>query len=315
VFRPRCQRAFIGPFERRTAIFTLCASAALWIGACSNPPASPTPRAATCTPAPGVVCFGQNGYVEYAAGDFPIVVSVPHGGAMTPAAIPDRTSGTTVTDTNTIELGRAIAQAFLTRTGRPIHLVLCHLRRTKLDANREVGEAAQGNGEAIQAWTEYHAFVDQAARDVLTRSGRGLYVDLHGHGHPKARLELGYLLTGPVLDRSNAELDSQGVAAQSSLRLAMMLTASSFSEMLRGPTSLGGRLAPVPSVPSPVDPSPGADPFFEGGYSTARHTATLPGLQIESHFGGIRDTAASRAAFAATLVEAVLAFMRDHLGL
>ena len=281
--------------------------------ACNNPPASPS--AAACTPAPGVVCFGANNYIEYGAGDLPVVISVPHGGALAPATIPDRTVGTTVTDSNTIELGRAVAQAFLSRTGRSIHLVLCHLRRTKLDANRDVVEAAQGNGAAIQAWTEYHGFVETAARDVVARNGRGLYVDLHGHGHAKARLELGYLLTGTVLDRSDADLNAQGVASLSSLRLAMAFTASSFAEVLRGATSLGARLAPVPSVPSPSDPSPGGDPFFEGGYSTARHTATLPGLQIESHFVGVRDTASSRAHFAATLVDAVLAFMRDHLGL
>jgi hypothetical protein len=296
-------------------IAPLAIGASVWVAACSDPPASPTAGSALCSPAPGAVCFGRNNYVEYAVGDLPVVISVPHGGGVAPATIPDRTTGTTVTDTNTIELGRAIAQAFLARTGRPVHLVLCHLRRTKLDANREVVEAAQGNPEAIQAWNDYHGYVDQAARDVVMRSGRGLYVDLHGHGHAKARLELGYLLTGTILDRSNEELDAQGIANQSSLRRAMAFSASSFSEMLRGATSLGARLAPVPSVPSPADPSPGADPFFEGGYSTARHTATLPGLQIESHFTGVRDTPASRAAFAATLVEAVLAFMRDHLGI
>lgn len=297
---------------RRIAQLTI--GVGVWLAACSEPPASPSPGSAVCANTPGASCFGRNNYVEYAVGDLPVVVSVPHGGALAPTTIPDRTVGTTVTDTNTIELGRAVAQAFLARTGRPVHLVLCHLRRIKLDANREVVEAAQGNGDAIQAWNEYHGFLEQATHDVVIRGGRGIYVDLHGHGHAKARLELGYLLTGTVLDRTNADLDAQGVATQSSLRLAMMFTASSFSEMLRGATSLGARLAPVPSVPSPADPSPGADPFFEGGYSTARHTATLPGLQIESHFG-VRDTAASRAAFAATLVEAVLAFMRDHLGL
>ena len=297
---------------RRIAQLTIGAIVSL--AACSEPPASPTPESAVCANTPGASCFGRNSYVEYTVGDLPIVISVPHGGALAPATIPDRTSGTTVTDTNTIELGRAVAQAFLSRTGRPVHLVLCHLRRIKLDANREVVEAAQGNSEAMQAWSEYHGFLEQATRDVVSRGGRGIYVDLHGHGHAKARLELGYLLTGTVLDRSNEELDAQGVVTQSSLRLAMMFTASSFSEMLRGATSLGARLAPVPSVPSPADRSPGADPFFEGGYSTARHTATVPGLQIESHFG-VRDSATSRAAFASTLVEAVLAFMRDHLGL
>jgi hypothetical protein len=297
---------------RRIARLTIALS--VWLAACNEPPAAPSSGSAACAGTPGATCFSRNNFVEYLAGDAPIVISVPHGGALTPAAIPDRTSGTTVTDSNTIELGRAIVQALLARTGRPVHLVICHLRRTKLDANREVGEAAQGNADAIEAWNDYHGFLEQATRAVASASGRGLYIDLHGHGHAKARLELGYLLTGAVLDRSNAELDSQGAASQSSLRLAMNFTASTFSEVLRGGTSLGARLAPVPSVPSPADPSPGADPFFEGGYSTARHTAIIPGLQIESHFG-VRDTSASRSAFAAAVADAVLAFMRDHLGL
>jgi len=306
----------VSRFFDRAATWLLLVAGSVGVSACGASPAAPSGApAAACTPAPGVVCFGRANYIEYGGGDFPVVISVPHGGALAPATIPDRTFGTTVTDTNTIELGRAVAAAFLARTGRPVHLVICHLRRTKLDANREVVEAAQGHADAIQAWTEYHGFIETAMRDAATRSGRGLYVDLHGHGHVKQRLELGYLLGGSVLDRSDADLDAGGFALQSSLRLAMLYATASFSQVLRGPTSLGARLVPFPSVPSPADPSPGADPFFDGGYSTARHTATLPGLQIESHFAGVRDSAASRAAFATALVEAVLAFLRDHLGL
>jgi hypothetical protein len=282
-----------------------------------NPPAGPsgpgTPSA--CIPVPGAQCFGAGNYVEYNAGDLPIVVSVPHGGTMAPGTIPDRTSGTTVTDTNTIELGRAVAAAFQSATGRRIHLVICHLRRTKLDANREVVEAAQGNAEAVRAWTEYHGFVELATSDVVRRDARGLYIDLHGHGHAIARLELGYLLSSGDLSLTDAELNSSGVAASSSLSRALAFSRDSFSEVLRGSTSLGGLLAATPSVPSPSAPSPGSDPYFTGGYSTERHTTTLPGVQIESHFAGVRDSAGSRAAFAQQLVAAVRAFTERHLGL
>jgi len=254
--------------------------------------------------------------VEFVAGDFPLVISVPHGGATAPTKIPDRT-GITVTDSNTIDLARAISLAFASRVGRRPHLVICHLRRTKLDANRDVVEAAQGNAESVQAWTDYHAFIELAMNTATSMSGtngRGFYIDLHGHGHPIQRLELGYLLTSGQLDLSDAQLNASYSTA-SSLRLALPFTNVSFAELLRGPLSLGGRLgSATPSVPSPVVASPGAEPYFEGGYSTERHTARLPGLQIESNFTGVRDTAANRAAFSDRLVTALLGFL-EQLGI
>jgi hypothetical protein len=40
----------------------------------------------------------------------------------------------------------------------------------------------------------------------------------------------------------------------------------------------------------------------------------MPGLQIEANFSGVRDSAASRAAFAAALATALQAFYERHLG-
>ena len=285
-------------------------------------PTSPTPTTSSplvCAGTVGVPCFGTSNYVEYIPGDYPLVISVPHGGALAPATIPTRTVGTTVTDTNTIELGQAVAQAFKVTTGRTPHLVLVHLRRTKLDANREVVEAAQCNADAIRAWTEYHTFIETAMTSVRQRTGSGLYIDLHGHGHDKARLELGYLLSSGTLNGSDAQLDAANAAAASSLQLIALQSPLSSSALIRGPSSLGGLLeATVRAVPSPSEPSPGTDPYFDGGYSTSRHTlspAGLPGLQIESHFTGVRDTATSRSAFGTALVTAVGTFLQRHVGI
>jgi hypothetical protein len=179
-----------------------------------------------------------------------------------------------------------------------------------------VVEAAQGNADAIQAWNEYHAFIEQATAAVRLRSGTGFYVDLHGHGHAIPRLELGYLLTTSTLNGSDADLDGSNAALSSSLRLIAQSSSLPSSALLRGPASLGGLLEPaVASVPSPSIPSPGAAEYFNGGYSTSRHTTTLPGLQIECHFTGIRDSATSRATFAGVLVSAVAKFAQTHLGL
>ena len=52
---------------------------------------------------------GRNGYVTYYPGNIPIILSIPHGGDITPSEISNRTYGVTVTDSNTIELGMAIS--------------------------------------------------------------------------------------------------------------------------------------------------------------------------------------------------------------
>ena len=98
----------IGGVGRSHALRGLVLACCLAVSTCGGPAAPSPPDPAVCTPAPGTVCFGRLNFVEYAAGDLPIVVSVPHGGALAPASIPTRTVGTTTTDSNTIDLGRAI---------------------------------------------------------------------------------------------------------------------------------------------------------------------------------------------------------------
>lgn len=291
-------------------------------GGKGNPAApSPAPAPTSQIYVPGQAYFGRNNYIEYQAGALPVIISVPHGGSLAPAEIPDRTWGTTGNDRAALETGQAIAAALLARTGNPVHLIICHLQRVKLDANRDVVEAAQGNVYAIQAWNEYHGFIEAARQAVSARSGRGLYIDLHGHGHALARLELGYLLTASDLNRSDGELNQGGWAATSSLGALAAETSVSFAELLRGPSSLGGLLQErgYPAVPSPATPAPGSDPYFSGGYSVQRHSSpqggTISGVQIECHYQGVRDTAANRAAFAAALADALSVYLKLHFRL
>jgi N-formylglutamate amidohydrolase len=266
----------------------------------------------------GQTYFGQNGYIEFAAGDLPIIVSAPHGGTIDPAEIPNRTSGETGTDSGTEDLARSLAAALHARTGQWASVVICRLRRTKLDANRDIGGAAQGNPAAEQAWREYHAFIE-AARDLaIARHGRGLVIDLHGHGHPIPRAELGYLLSASDLNRTDAELDQGGFASRTGIRALAAESGIAFSALLRGRSSLGGLLqaAGYPSVPAPGAPGPGSDPYFSGGYATERHGSLSGGsmnaVQIELPFPGIRDSAAARSRFAAALANALVTDLSTH---
>jgi len=267
--------------------------------------------------------FGSYDWVEYRPGTLPVVLSAPHGGDLEPEVIPDRSGPNIVTvrDSRTIETTEAAAAAIESLTGEKPHVIILHLRRTKLDANRAIGEAALGDPNATRAWSEYHALIDSAKARVTAEHGSGLYLDMHGHGHRVARLELGYLLNSTDLEtRDDATLDAQD-GTDTSIRALAARTEVPFSEILRGPESFGGLLEArgVPAVPSPRWPDPqvdtpeGRESFFSGGYSTQRHGSlnggTIDGIQIEHHFTGIRDNAANRAAYAEELAEVVQAWI------
>lgn len=262
--------------------------------------------------APGTSLFGKNDYIEYVVGDGPIILSAPHGGSLTPAEIPDRTGGTQVRDTATEELARSIAAQYFTATGRRPHLIISRLNRKKLDPNREVVEAAEGQPVGVRAWREYQHFLEVARTAVSASSSRGLLLDVHGHSHPVARLEWGYLLSSTQLAGTDITLNA--LSTQLSMRALSALFPGSVAGLVRGPQSLGGLLEArgYPSVPSPTAPSPGTEPYFSGGYLVERHGSrdggTVNAVQLEINFAGIRDSETNRVRFATALVDAIAAF-------
>ena len=270
---------------------------------------------------PGQAYFGRNRYVEYIAGDLPLVLSAGHGGGEEPDEIPRRTYGTLGRDSWTQETARAVRDSIIAYFGggEP-HIIISRLRRTRLDPNREIVEAAQGSEFAEQAWREYHGFVRMARTRVAEDYGRGFYVDLHGHSHPVPRVELGYLLTGNDLSRSDAALNAVRFPEQSSIRSLARRVDLSFADIVRGPESLGALLFDerITTVPSPLIPDPHGEPFFSGGYSTRRHGSldggVIDGVQIELHNPGIRDTDRNRQRFAGALARSLKSFLETHYG-
>jgi hypothetical protein len=270
---------------------------------------------------PGTSYTGRQGYVEYIPGDLPLVISAPHGGDMAPAEIPDRTWGTLVTDTNSRETVLAVRDALIEQSGSAPHVVISHLKRTKLDPNREIDEAAQESPFAENAWREFHHFIEVAEGVVVAEFGGGLYLDLHGHGHPNDWVELGYLLSASDLAQSDDVLDGSTYIDKSSIRALARDVEIPFSQLLRGPDSFGGKLAAVGvrSVPSPDDPSPGTEAYFSGGYNTLRHGSgpaerVVSGIQLELPRPGVRDTEENRRLFASRLATVVEMYLTDHFG-
>ena len=272
---------------------------------------------------PGQSYFGNNNYIEYIAGNMPIILSAPHGGYLTPVEIPDRDCPgcSYLRDVNTQEIVRAAAQSLYDLTGCYPHIVINRLHRKKLDANRAIIEAADSNAIGEQAWYDFHTFMDSARAQVLRTRGRGLYLDIHGHGHDIQRTELGYLLSVSELQLTDNELNTPNYTQQSSIRnlIGNNLGALTHAELLRGEHSLGELLAQsgYAAVPSMSDPFPDTgEPYFNGGYNTNRY-GTLNGgdidaIQIECHYDGLRDNTANIGRFTDSLAVNLVNYLQHH---
>jgi len=242
---------------------------------------------------PGNTYYDSTGFVEYRAGNLPIIISAPHGGSLEPDTIPDRDCANCVTvqDAWTLPIAEGMYDAFQEQTGCYPHVIINLLHRVKFDANRDITEAANGNTTVEKSWRGYHAFIDSAKNKIILEYGRGLFLDLHGHGHPIQRIELGYLLSGTELRFSDSTLNTSQFVEESSIRTLAgdNIQENTHATLLRGTESFGTLMMDkgFPSVPSLTDPYPlENDPYFSGGYNTQRHgsrenSGAIDAIQIE----------------------------------
>ena len=288
--------------------------------------AASQPQTAACTanekgrPAfvAGQTYFGTSDYIEYLAGDLPVVISVPHGGHQEPSEIPDRELGTHGRyDVLSQELARDIIDAFRRKSGRTPHVIINRLHRNKLDANREPSDAAGDDLHALQSWEEFHQFIEDASKEVTATYGRGLYIDLHGHRHNQQFTELGYLLVAGQLFLSDQRLDSTVQPSETSVGQLIDKGTASLSACIRGNESFGALLEKhgYASVPSNCRPAPTGKQYFSGGYNLERHSSfsggRMCGIQVETPMS-VRETAEQRKKFAEAFEDVVMEFLKNY---
>ncbi len=262
-----------------------------------------------------------DGYVEYIAGDMPLIISAPHGGEKNPQSIMDRNCASciTVNDDKTQELIREIANSIKLRYGCTPHLIINRLARKKLDANREIIEATDNNSLTMPAWYAYHSYIQDAKNQILKSFDKGLFIDVHGHAHAIQRIELGYLLTGDDL-RNGDNIVDKNFLQKSSIKNLVLSNEKKFSlsQLLRGEQSLGTFLeqSNYATVPSARDLFPlNGEPYFNGGYNTVRHgsrdSGTIDAIQIECNFD-IRKDDAIRKEFAKNLGNSLYKYLETY---
>ncbi|XP_019326779.1 PREDICTED: uncharacterized protein LOC109279379 [Aptenodytes forsteri] len=255
------------------------------------------------------VIFGHNHFTEYQVGNMNLILSVPHGGSMEPKDIPDREAGcwdaktssclfahkclpgsiqnykkckvSTNQDRYTIEVAQALAEEInKIADGYFPHIIINHLQRFKMDANREKEEASFGIPQAEQAWEEYMGFLTTAKSQMTG----GLILDIHGQAHPEQWIELGYTLSKTSLNSGVFSVSCSSIS-----HLASQLVNVSSEALVTGNRSLGKYIEEQNNsyvcVPSPSNPSPNNGSYYSGGYITktfgSRSSGTVDAIQLE----------------------------------
>jgi len=266
----------------------------------------------------GQVIKDAQGYTEIVVGDYPLVLSVPHGGDIAPEHILDREceGAETVKDTYTVELARAIQDEYRIVYGKTPSVVISHISRMKIDQNRELEGALCDNVELTDTWHFYHNYLDSLLQYSSQKFDKTVFIDLHAHGHAVQRLELGVSLTiselGYVFTGHENLAHIGNLREKSSYRNLLRMNSSyTLRELLLGDHAFGTSMADkgFPSVPSKQDPHPmTGQSYFTGGYNTTFATSTdypkVYGFQIEAN-GNSKNTANRRAQFAKSLAESV----------
>lgn len=244
-------------------------------------------------------------YCYYEEGDAGsnIIIIAPHGGSLRPGNIIDRDAGCLVGDScvwshscgvkdttkckakifkdvYTKELSIMLANNLRLLTNKRPHLIVNSLHRKKFDGNREINEATFNIPEAVTAFNEFHGFIEKARLKI---HDAGLVIDMHGQTHTKGWNELGYLISKSTLNYGTPQ------AHRSSIKNLANNVAISFNELLSGQESLGQFLQDenYDTVPSSINPKPGNNGYFSGGYNTRMYGSleqgTIDAVQVETH--------------------------------
>ena len=269
----------------------------------------------------GNTYYGYNNTVQYVYGNLPIIISAPHGGTSS-AGLPDRTCAgiTTTTDSNTDLLAIALKKALTNLLGKTPHTLICNVLRSKIDVNRTLSEATCDNTIAALTWNDYHNFIGAAKTRILQTYGKGLLIDIHGHGHAVQKLELGYNLSTAELSGTDTYINGSSKVVGSTIRnlVGTNLNGLSHAALVRGAFALGTYLenAGYPSVPSSANLNPGSEDYFSGGYTVEKWGSkdgdALDAIQIECNYDGVRNSTSNINRFADSLAHAIKNYIEKH---
>lgn len=266
--------------------------------------------------------------IEIRVGDLksPIMLASPHDGEYEPVGVDvrDHPDAETVRDINTTPLVERAADTLQKITGLRPHILVNLIKRDRMDPNRSEDQTYLTSYKMLDAYHVYHQNLKIARQIIKDNVGKGLFIDMHGHGHTgKDRIEVGYILTKADVNDSLSNKYMDLKAGKSSIYGIAKTSDYSFSNLVRGPVSFGALLADegLPAVPSDVPGLqwPGADDYFNGGYCTLAYGSIAGGnisaIQLETDGPHTRNSAELTRTAGGGIAKAIIKYFRLHFGM
>lgn len=230
-------------------------------------------------------CNAQDKYITYIKGVDPIILLATHGGNVNTNTITNRNCGkhTCVTDLHTDRLVKESLSYFRNVGIRP-HILVMNLEREEIDLNRPIEEACND----INCVKVYNVFHNKIKSLIEAYNKNILILDMHGHSHSHALIELGY-----DIKRQDYYKDINLISS------SISNIVDNNSKYITGYNSLGYflELFGYSTTPSPSYPIPPRQ-YFNGGYitETYKQYKNVAVIQIELPFY-IRKNKKERAKF------------------
>ena len=205
-------------------------------------------------------------------------------------------------DYNTGVILNLMSNRIYNKTGSRPYMIRNHIHRSKLDSNRAISEAAQGDVRAEYLWHAQRSFFGDAreratrdCRDPLKRR-RAIFFELHGQAHTEGWTEFGYAIgkkhlnirSDEAFKKSAAPLGGGGDNMETTIggdglfgnvnthHSEGSTTSLDFADFIRGESSMGTQMMSdkfnggvgYDSIPSKKFPGPHGGNYFSGGYNS-----------------------------------------------
>lgn len=245
-------------------------------------------------------------YITKFSGNFPLIISVPHGGNLKPKYIPDRITGVKVIDRKTRFTAKKIRKE-LSKIGLTPFLVQANISRDKVDVNRAKEKGAE-HKKAEEIWDLYHHSLQESIDKCREKYGKCFLIDLHGQNHTE-KIELGYCLKQDEL----LELLQNHIPTKCSLLHKGDL--SQENDLVIGKKSLGFFLEENGYPATPTNKKiPGKNKkYFSGAYITKHYAfeKDVQGLQVEINYNHVRDSYLGIKKFSKAFAKSLSEFFKE----
>jgi len=264
--------------------------------------------------------------IEFIPGTLPIIITAPHGGGLTPSALPIYSDTTNASDGGSQKAARLLADTLEELTGERPHLIINNIKRNRLNLNNKAKYDSQ-DADAKILREGFYEFISDTRHFVTDHCEKGLLIDIHTNGQSHWENILGVWLSEKAVNSlPGGNYDRAALINGSTIKNLMQSTLMPLDSIIVGEElsfgDIANRAGKIHTFPNSIQiPLPLTDnqPFFNGGNIVgtqgSRTGGSIDAIQIENHWYYINNGEEKRKDYIQnSLAPAVIRWMEHYYG-